>query len=350
MENNIKHLYVHIPFCKEICTYCDFYRTKTNDESIKQKYVDKIVDEINLDKNSYKTIYIGGGTPNFLNDFLLDKLLNALSKKAEQNCEFTIECNPEFVNQNQINIFKKNNVNRISLGVQTFNETILKLLKRTHLNNDVYRSLKLLYDNKIDNVSIDLIYNLPLLKKSDLYESFDFIKANKIKHISFYALEIKEGSILNKKKYQIDENIEGDQLEIIREQFQKLNYDRYEISNWAINDNYYSKHNLAYWDMNDWKAIGISGYGLENNIYYANQGSILDWKKVDQKWTQKDFYENTFIMGLRKLKGIDLSIPKNLKAFEFLKPKLNFELLEINNNFIKAKNIDLLNNILLDII
>lgn len=351
MENKTKHLYIHIPFCKEICTYCDFYRTKTNDESIKTKYVELIVKQINESNNFYKTIYIGGGTPNFLSEKLLDFLLSNLNKKRDKDfCEFTIECNPEFINQKQIDLFKKNNVNRISLGVQTFNETILKLLKRTHQNKDVFNALNLLYKNQIKNVSIDLIYNLPLLKNKDIIDSFKFIKDYQIKHISFYALEIKEGSILNKTNYKINEDIEGIQLDLIKDEFHKLNYQRYEISNWALNNDFYSNHNLAYWNLLDWKAIGISSYGWENNVYYANQGSLLDWKPINQNWTKKDLYENIFIMGLRKLEGIDLSININNEAYLYLKNKLNFNLLEIKNNHIKAKNIDLLNEILIDII
>lgn len=350
MENKIKHLYIHIPFCKQICTYCDFYRTKTQDNNLKNTYIQKIVDQIKKDNNLYKTIYIGGGTPNYLEDKTLDLLLSSLKPKLDNNFEFTIECNPEFVNQSQIDVFKKNHINRISLGIQTLNETILKLLKRTHNNLNVYNALNLLKKNNINNVSIDLIYNLPFLKNEDILQSFKLISKYNIKHVSFYSLEIKEGSIMNKMNYKIDTEIEEDQLDLICKEFEKLNYERYEISNWAYNNQFYSNHNLAYWNLDDWKAIGVSGYGLENNIYYKNEGNIDSWKKVDQKWTKKDFYENIFIMGLRKKDGIDLNIKKNYEAFLFLKPKLNFELLEIKNNFIKAKNIDLLNDILLDII
>ncbi len=350
MKNNIEHLYIHIPFCKEICTYCDFYRTKTKDENIKEKYILKIIDELKDDNNKYKTIYLGGGTPNYLTDEMLDKLLSILSLKLENKYEFTIECNPEFLNSSQAKILKKNKVNRVSLGVQTFNEGILKILKRGHRNIDVYNALKYLKENEINNISIDLIYNLPLLKKDDLYESFDFIKNNDIKHISFYSLEIKEGSILNKSKYKINKDIEEDQLEIIKKEFEKLNFNRYEISNWSISKEYESNHNKAYWDLKDWKSIGVSGYGFENNIYYYNEGNINDWKKVNQNWTKKDIYENIFIMGLRQVVGINLGNERNKEAFEYIKNKLNYDLIQIENNYLKAKNIDLLHNILLDII
>lgn len=350
MKNKTEHLYLHIPFCKEICTYCDFYRTKVNNENLKKRYVEKIIKEIKEDQNKFKTIYIGGGTPNFLNDELLNNLLKSLKDKLQQNYEFTIECNPEFINENQVQIFINNNVNRISLGVQTLNETILKFLKRTHCNNDVYNALNLLFKNNLTNISLDFIYNLPLLKNKDIENSFKLIKDYKIKHISYYSLEIKKGSILNLQKYKIDENIEEEQLELIKKNFEDINYFRYEISNWAINKKYFSQHNLAYWDLKYWKSIGVSGYGYENDIYYQNLGNIDNWKKNEINWTKKELYQYILIMGLRKKEGINLKNKRNLNAYMFFKDKLNHDLIYIENNFLKAKNFDLLNNILLDII
>lgn len=350
MENKVNHLYVHIPFCKEICTYCDFYRFKTSDEKIKNDYIEKIINEIKSDSNIYKTIYIGGGTPNYLSDNCLIKLLNVLKNRLSNNYELTIECNPEFLSESQAKIFRDFGVNRVSLGVQTLNESILKLLKRTHNNKDVINALNNLKTNGIKNISIDLIYNLPLLKIDDLKKSFNFILENEIKHISFYSLEIKKGSILNKEKYKINDENEAKQLSYIIKEFEKLNYDRYEISNWAINNQYYSQHNLAYWNLNSWKAIGVAGYGFENNLYYYNEGNIKNWIKIDQKWSDKDIIENIFIMGLRKKEGVDLSIERNLSAFNKLKDKFNFDLISIENNYLKVKNIDLLNEVLIDLI
>lgn len=350
LKNQTNHLYIHIPFCKQICTYCDFYRTKTNDEKIKSEYVLKIIKQINEDNNLYKTIYIGGGTPNFLNEVDLNNLLYACQNKLAKQYEFSIECNPEFVDKKQVAIFKKNKVNRVSLGVQTVNESILKLLKREHTNQDVIRSLELLKQANIDNVSIDLIYNLPLLKNQDLKDAFKLIKQFDVKHISFYSLEIKEGSILKKMNYKIDTNKEEDQLELIKQDLSNLGLERYEVSNWAKNKNYYSQHNIAYWNLNDWKAIGVSGYGYQNGIYYHNVGNINKWSKNDEIWSLKDLYENIFIMGLRTMQGIDLTIKRNLDAYNFLKDKINHNLVVVENNFIKAKNIDLLHEILIDLI
>lgn len=228
----VKHLYIHIPFCSLICTYCDFYRLPINDPIIHQKYLRQIRKEIQKTPNNrYSTIYIGGGTPNLLEPKLLDYLLKPLSLQLAKKYEFTIEANPEFINQTQINIFKKNKVNRISLGVQTTNDLILKLLKRSHDFAMVKKAICLLQKNNFTNISLDFIYNLPLLTNKDLMDSFDFIAKYQIKHISYYALEIKKGSILKQKKYKIDLQKEEEQLQIVKENLAKLGFYRYEIAN-----------------------------------------------------------------------------------------------------------------------
>ncbi|MDE6429138.1 MAG: radical SAM protein, partial [Malacoplasma sp.] len=313
-------------------------------------YIEKIIKEIKKDFNIYKTIYIGGGTPNFLDDINLNNFLFSLKKNVDKDCEYTIECNPEFITQNQIDIFIKNKINRISIGIQSTNDNILKLLKRTHDFKIAIEAIKLLQKNKITNISCDFIYNLPLLKEKDILNVFQFIKDFKIPHVSFYSLELKKGSILTKQNYKIDIDEEENQLEIVKREFKKLNYIRYEISNWAKENQYFSKHNLAYWNLCEWKGIGISSYGFEKGIYYKIDGTILDWIKKEEKWNQKEINENVFLLGLRKTEGINLNIKRNHQAFNYLKNKLNKNLLVIENNHIKAKNIDLLNEILIDII
>ncbi|EGZ31103.1 radical SAM family heme chaperone HemW [Malacoplasma iowae] len=348
--NNTKHLYIHIPFCKHICTYCDFVRKIPSSNEEVDLYLEKIVDEISGFFNKCKTIYIGGGTPNFLSDHNLDILLSSLQKNIDSQTEFTIELNPEFVTESQVNILKNNNVNRVSLGVQTTNEKILRLLNRKHTNIVVEKAINLLYKHNINNVSCDFIYNLPLLKISDINESIEFIKRNNIKHVSFYALEIKDGSIMNKRNEVIDIETEEDQLEHIENVMEKIGYTRYEVSNWSIDKKYFSKHNLAYWDLEDWKAIGIGAYGFEKNVYYQNYGSYLNYYKKNQNWKQKDIYLYILMMGLRKIDGIDLNKEINKKAYEYFKNKINYSLVTIKDNKLKANNVNILNEILIDLI
>lgn len=352
--NRSQHLYIHIPFCHSICTYCDFYRKIPQDFNEQNEYINKIINEITASKNLYKTIYIGGGTPNYLDLQLLDKLLSTCKNKLYDKYEFTIECNPEFITKKQIDIFLKNKINRVSLGVQTTNENILKLLNRTHKNIDVVNAITWLNEKNITNISCDFIYNLPLMKISDLKKDIDFAKKYEIKHLSFYSLEIKEGSILNKMKYKLDVDKENDQFEFIQKELEKNNYKRYEISNWCIDEKFKSQHNIAYWTMQDWKAIGVSAYGFENNIYYKNEGNALTWKKVGNKLSNKELYEYVFMMGLRLIEGIDLSIKRNNDAYLYFENKLDINKIEIYNKnskkWLKVKNPNLLNDILIEII
>lgn len=351
MENNhFKHLYIHIPYCKYICTYCDFVRKIPKEESEIYNYINLIINEINKINHKLKTIYIGGGTPNYLSNEILSKLLDSLNKNIDINTEFTIECNPDFLNDEQAKIFKKFNVNRISLGIQTTNNNILKLINRKHTIEQAKNAIYILQKNNIDNISCDFIYNLPLLKEKDLIESIDFCLENKIKHISFYSLEIKEGSIMNKMREKIDKDKEEDQLEFIIKKLNKTNFKRYEVSNWSLNDNFKSQHNLSYWKMKDWKGIGYSSYGFEKFDYYYINGDYLNHKKESNIISKKEFYQYILMMGLRMIDGINLSDKNNYEAYSFFKEKLNHELLEIKNNFLKAKNINLLDEILLDII
>lgn len=350
MKNNFNHLYIHIPFCKHICTFCDFVRKIPKNINEMTMYVDLLIKEINQINHKLKTIYIGGGTPNFLNHDLLEKLLISLQKNICNETEFSIECNPEFVNENQAQLFSKYNVNRISLGVQTTNENILQLLNRKHNINDCESAIKILNKFNIYNISADFIYNLPFLKLTDLDDAIEFCKKNSIKHISFYALEIKENSILNKQNYKIDVDIEEDQLEYINQIMVKNNFYRYEVSNWTVDKKYQSKHNLAYWRMQSWQAIGYGAYGFINNQYFNIVGDFLNWTTNKENIDTPEMYQYILIMGLRLIEGINLEIEINRKAYDFYKQKINPNLIIIENNYLKAKNIDLLNDILIDII
>ncbi|GHU50782.1 hypothetical protein FACS189459_5300 [Bacilli bacterium] len=249
MQHVIKpeYLYIHIPFCKSICTYCDFIRKIGCSKEI-ECYVNKIIDELNnkYKDYSFKTIYIGGGTPNSLNDIILDKLLFTCSKLLQQKYEFTIECNPEFVNQKQIDIFKKNKVNRISLGIQSTNNKTLKEIGRKYTIEEAKKAIDLFYLNNINNVSIDFMYGFGNDTTQDIKNDFDFIVNNNIKHYSFYSLELKEGSIMTKQHKKLNDNLIDSLLEKVILLSKQYNYKRYEVSNFAISEQYESLHNKAY--------------------------------------------------------------------------------------------------------
>ncbi|MGL5245967.1 MAG: radical SAM protein [Mycoplasmoidaceae bacterium] len=341
-----KSLYIHIPFCKMICTYCDFKREINSDENI-NKYINKIILEINDIRHTLNTIYIGGGTPNVLKDELLEKFLNSLNKNINRKTEVTIELNPELITESQLQILKRNSVNRISLGVQSTNNDILKNLGRLHTIEMVEEKLILLNEYNFENISCDFIYNVPNMKISDIDNMLSFVEKNDIKHLSFYSLEIKEGSILNKLKYEIDVEKEEEFLFYFQN---KIKLNRYEISNWSKGENYESKHNKVYWNMENWKGIGYGACGFEDNKYSETEGKTSDWKYIYRDISIEDLYKDILIMGLRQTKGLNLNNKKNSQAFEFYKNSIPKNLIIIENNYIRVKEIDLLNEVLLSII
>ena len=344
-----RHLYIHIPFCSSICWFCDFKRVINTDKNLHKNYLEEIIKTLKNEcfHKQFKTIYIGGGTPNLLSDDLMQYLLSNLKDYLDDDYEFSIECNPEFITNSQLNIMKNNKVNRISLGVQSFNDEILKKMHRTHTSQKAIEIINLIKENGFSNFSCDFIYNYPNMNISDLNDVFYYIKELKIPHVSFYALEIKENAILNKFKYELDLEQEELQLIFIKKMFKKLKYKRYEISNWCINKNYYSKHNLAYWDYSDWKAIGLGAVGLENKENYEYKNKIDNWAKSTNLLDDKTYYLNVLIMGLRKSQGIDLTIKRNKIAFEMYKEKLmNYKII---NNHLIADNLDCLNDTIINL-
>ncbi len=349
-----KHLYIHIPFCKNICTYCDFCRKKIDRENDEiNQYIKKVINHIKDEsyENQYTTVYIGGGTPNFLTDELLDKLLINISKYIDkkQGYEFTIECNPEFVNEQQAKIFAKYGVNRISLGAQSTNNEILKKIGRGHRIEDVEKAIKHLHDVGIKNISIDFIYALPNLTKKDLDNSFEFIKKHNITHVSYYSLEVKEGSMLKKDNYVVDEDEEADQLEYIIQKLKDINFIRYEVANWSLNNEYQSMHNKAYWLTNDWKGIGYGASGFEDNIMYKWDGDFLEWERIGHRLSLKELYLQVLMMGLRLVEGIEIT--KNQRNSEAYKTYFD-DIVHcyIRNNHLICSNLNLLHDTLLNIV
>ena len=351
MNHKVKSLYIHIPFCKSICTYCDFVRQIPKSQSQEDKYVDLICSQINREvKNKFKTIYIGGGTPNSLSLDNLKKILKICKKNKSFNCEFTIEANPEFISLKQVKLFKQYGVNRISLGVQSTNETINKNFNRKHSLNDVCDAIRLLKKHNINNISLDFIYGYELMSFKDIQNDIDFVVNNKIPHVSFYSLEVKNNSILAKQNYHENELIIEEQLAFIIKKMHDNNFIRYEVSSWCINKKYQSKHNLCYWNTNDWKAIGLGAYGLEKMNYYHYKGNIEKMRKIDNFYTLKKYYFHVLMMGFRLASGLNLKNQLHKKAFNYFKDKIDKDLITIKNHHVAAKNINQIDEILISII
>lgn len=346
----VKHLYIHIPFCNHICSYCDFARIQTDDNNLKNEYVFKIIRELQQSSSyqQYETVYIGGGTPNALDDDSLAYLLKNLQPYLQSDYELSIECNPELVTESNVAIMKKFGVNRISMGIQTTNNTILRQINRYHTIQDAQKAIELFYKYDLKNLSVDFIYNLTNLKFSDLDDAIQFLVNNQIKHVSFYALEIKNGSLMKKLNIQINEENAEEQLEYLVKKLEKNNYIRYEVSNWSLNNQFQCRHNVnAYWKFNEWKGVGFGASGYENWNNYQIKNQILKWEKLNYFDSIKDHEISYLMMNLRLIDGLDLNVEYHQYLFEKYKSKLHFY--KIENNHLKPKNISLLNQMILDL-
>lgn len=308
----MQSIYIHIPFCTNICSYCDFSKMYYNYKFV-NKYLDSLSKEI---KERYhgekvKTIYIGGGTPSSLTIRELEKLFNIINIfNLEEDVEFTMEANVENLEKEKIILMKKNKVNRISLGVQTFNTKNLKKLNRHHNKNQVIKKIKELKENKITNINIDLIYGIDENKETLKKDIDTFLKLD-IPHISCYSLIIENNTILklNNTSY-IDEEIEYEMYKYIEKTLKDHNYIHYEISNYA-KEGYYSKHNLVYWNNQDYLGFGLSSVSYINNYRITNTKNLT--KYIDGNYIKSIVYEkeeekmdNEIMLALRKIEGLNL--------------------------------------------
>ena len=196
--NNIKHLYIHVPFCNSICFYCDFCH-RVYDSDLVDKWLNKLEKEINDNcKDQYETIYIGGGTPSCLSINQLDRLLSLIKPYSNDVIEYTIEINPESLDIDKINLLNKYHINRVSMGVQSSDNEILKNIGRRHTFEDVKKAINLLKENGINNISVDLMYSLPNQTIDILNTTIDDILSLNVPHISLYSLTIEENSVFGK--------------------------------------------------------------------------------------------------------------------------------------------------------
>ena len=358
----IESLYIHIPFCDSICSYCSFKKQIYNEEQSK-KYILNLLDDLKrIPKCSLKTIYIGGGTPSSLADNDLEILLSNLKPLLKEDYEFTIESNPENLTFNKAKIFNKYGVNRVSIGVQTFNEKFLKLLSRKHSLNDINEAVNNLLLNNINYINFDLIYGLPFQALNDFILDIKYLKNFPLTHVSLYSLTIDENTIFNNLKYEeADEDLLRDMSDEATKILSEYGFNKYEVSNYS-KPNYESKHNLTYWFDNEYYGIGISASGYENNIRYKNITSLRKYNEGERKFEEEkvdDFnHEYEFIMlNLRTKYGIDLDRYKEIFNKDFLKTykneivKLSDFIIIYNNKItVKDNNYMILNTLILEFI
>ena len=360
----MKSVYIHIPFCSSICTYCDFCKQLYNTNNV-EKYLNALESEIRDRYNDEEldTLYIGGGTPSSLNISELNRLFEILKLlHLKNNIEFTFECNVNDITEELILLLKENKVNRISIGIESFNKEKLKFMERYAEFDDVVNKMEMIRNIGIDNINVDLMYAIPNETLKDLKKDLDLIIKLKPDHISTYSLILEEYTKLSLQEIKpIDEELELEMYNYIRKKLAKKKYIHYEISNFALT-NKESIHNLNYWNNEEYYGFGLGAHGYIDGIRYENTKNFN--KYIEEKFVSKEeivgFKEKQdyeLMLGLRKIKGINLEefydkYGVNMQEVYPIKPLVkNKDLIYKDGNiFIHPNKLYIMNEILLKLI
>jgi oxygen-independent coproporphyrinogen-3 oxidase len=345
-------IYIHIPFCKQACHYCDFHFSTSTKK--KNELLDAICSEIELRKSEIsvpiKTIYFGGGTPSLLNKEEIDLLIGEVYKnfEVEENIEVTLEANPDDLTKGKLYQLSKTKINRLSIGVQSFFEEDLTLMNRAHNALEAKECLTMA-TQYFDNISVDLIYGIPGLDDKRWEENLDIIVAFGIPHISCYALTVEPKTVLKKlikngKIAPVSEINSHRQYLILLDKMKKEGYVNYEFSNFG-KQGCFSENNTAYWQGKSYLGLGpsahsfdgnIRSWNISNNIQYINQIQIGKLPIEREMLSKTDQYNEYLMTGLRTMSGVSLNKVKNnfgIKYLDYLleqtKSPINDGLLEI---------------------
>ena len=385
-KSSVKNIgiYVHIPFCKAKCKYCDF-KSYVGKENLMETYIkwvkyelkeigegNKLDYEANFDDLIVvKTIYIGGGTPSILPPKYISEIINVIKENYvidKENLEVTIEVNPGTVNKEKLIQYKESGINRLSIGLQAIQDNLLKKIGRIHTYKDFLTTYKLAREVGFKNINVDLMLGLPDQTLDNVKESVNEIIKLAPEHVSTYSLIIEEGTPFYEKmiKNEIslpNEDIERQMYWKVKEKLEEAGYIHYEISNFA-KKGYESKHNLACWNQEEYIGAGVAAHSYTNNVRYSNICNLEEYinnyekrKETDnfvfhEKQTKESKMKEFILLGLRKIEGIKIQDFKNkfgdnpiyLYRKE-LNKLINEDLLEIDGDNIKLtkKGLDLAN-------
>jgi oxygen-independent coproporphyrinogen-3 oxidase len=349
-------IYIHTPFCARKCFYCDFY--SITDISLSNFYIDAIVKEIAFYGDKYKaapeTIFIGGGTPSLLSANQIERIVNSLSKYFDLSkvTEFTIEANPGSADIIALKDYLSLGINRISFGVQSFNNEELKFLQRIHNSEEAITAIKTAQEVGFYNINADLIFSIPGQDANSLFNSIKILAELEIPHISAYSLIYEEDTglfdaFLKGEIAPVGEEEDADIYLALIDEIASYGYRQYEISNFAIQDRE-CLHNLNYWRRNEYFGFGPSAHGYLNGIRYNNFADLNNYIKLinsgelpiksTEELTRSEEIMEIFYLGLRA-EGLDLALLKskyNIDLFEdkapIIKRMVNGKLADIINN------------------
>ena len=313
--------YVHIPFCTQICYYCDFSKVFIKNQPV-YAYLEHLLQEYtSYDIKHLQTLYIGGGTPTALSAKQLEFLLAELTKKLDLSLleELTIEANPGDLDLDKIAVLKDSAVNRVSLGVQTFDNRMLKQIGRSHLEKDIYENITNLKLAGFDNISIDLIYALPGQTMDQVKDNVAKAIALDIPHMSLYSLILENHTVfmnrMRRGKLPLPkEELEAEMFEYIIAELERAGFEHYEISNFS-KPGFESRHNLMYWDNAEYYGIGAGASGYVDGVRYKNHGPIRHYLKAveegnarinEEHLSQREQMEEEMFLGLRKRSGVSM--------------------------------------------
>lgn len=306
----INSLYIHVPFCRDICAYCDFTRVKIHPLLV-EKYLRSLHDEIKvIDKHIMYTLYLGGGTPSALSMEELETLLQMVEGFHDSQTEFTMEANPESIDTAKAQLIANYGVNRVSMGVQTFNASELALLNRKHTIQDIADAMLCLNEAGIFNISIDLIYGLPEQTLLSWQDTLRQALTMGITHISLYSLTIEENSAFGRMGIQqADPDLEAEMYFAAVDILGNAGFKRYEISSFTIDSP--SRHNLAYWHYDDFYGLGPGATQMSDHVRIVKTSNLEAYAKGNRiegetSLSESDERFEFIMMGLRLSEGIDL--------------------------------------------
>ncbi len=324
-------LYLHIPFCIQKCKYCDFISDRQSNETI-DLYVEALKKEINMHSHRLsdyrvETIFIGGGTPSILDIEKIDEIVKELFKNFNiaKNVEFTIESNPGTLTKDKLNKYNDIGINRLSMGLQSFNNDILKEIGRIHTKEDFIHNYSAARDAGFKNINIDLIYGLPSQHLREWEDTLKEVMKLNPEHISAYSLKIEEGTafkrLLDENKLNLPDDEEDRKMyDLAIKSLEEHGIVQYEISNFSKQE-YECKHNLIYWNNKEYLGLGVSAHSYMESCRYANTENINEYIRLinennlavinEEHKEKKDEIVETIFLGLRLNRGLDLDMFEN---------------------------------------
>ncbi|MET3557288.1 oxygen-independent coproporphyrinogen-3 oxidase [Streptococcus rupicaprae] len=322
MQKKPTSAYIHIPFCTQICYYCDFSKVFIKNQPVDQ-YLESLLEEVKASEMPpLRTLYIGGGTPTAISAPQLEYLLKGLERHIDlsQVQEFTIEANPGDLTPDKVAVLKASKVNRVSLGVQTFDDRMLKQIGRSHNQAQIYESIDSLKAAGFHNISIDLIYALPNQTMDQVKDNVKKALELDIPHLSLYSLILENHTVfMNRQRrghlHLPHEDLESEMFEYILNELEANGFEHYEISNFT-KPGMESRHNLMYWNNDEYYGCGAGASGYINGVRYRNRGPIQHYLKAiaetkqarlaEEVLSKEEMMEEEFFLGLRKKSGVSI--------------------------------------------